>query len=64
MKTTINPKSTCRFSTKLQYKLKTVEEVFVIDPAYITWCYYNLKELKWSYRIYTMVSTYKRSLRS
>lgn len=60
MNSIIKPKSKCRFSQKPEYKLKTVEEVFAINPAYITWCYYNLKELKWSHRIYSMISAYKR----
>jgi hypothetical protein len=60
MKATISPKTRCRFSRKPAYRQKTVEEVFAIDPAYITWCYYNLKGLTWSHKVYTMISRYKR----
>lgn len=60
MNTTMHPKSTCRFSHKPTYRQKTIEEVFNIDPQYITWCYYNLRNVKWSYKVYTMVSIYKR----
>jgi hypothetical protein len=50
------PWDNCWFSNKPQYIIRTVEEVFRINPSYILWCYNNLN-VKWSEYTIKMLQT-------
>jgi hypothetical protein len=41
------PWDNCWFSKKPEYIVRTVEDVFKMNPGYLLWCYTNLN-IKWS----------------
>ena len=50
------PWDNCWFSNKPEYIIRTVEDVFKMNPGYVLWCYNNLY-IKWSQHTIKMLQT-------